>query len=220
MTDDDNTETRKTYKTKLRTKSGFQEYTYLGCPLTRNRTPWCFRLCIPDEEGTGECGRIAPHSFKSRIQLGIESHKKKLLEAHFDKLERMYVAAECNEYYEPGIKISEGAAEIIIPVREKFFHAGGSVHGSVFFKAMDDSAFFAVNSTVEDVFVLTANFHVDFTRPVSTGKIVAKGRFLGVSGKHFLAESVLADSDGNEIGRGSGAFVRSKIPLSPDIGYV
>jgi len=47
------------------------EYTYLGCPMTRNRTPWCFRLCQPDSSGTGQCGRVAPHSFKGRIQLGI-----------------------------------------------------------------------------------------------------------------------------------------------------
>lgn len=51
-------------------------YTYLGCPLTRNRTPWCFRICSPDADGSGECGRVAPHSFKSRIQQGIEDYKK------------------------------------------------------------------------------------------------------------------------------------------------
>lgn len=53
------------------------KYTYLGCPLTRNRTPWCFRICTPDAEGSGECGRLAPHSFKSRIQQGIEDYKRK-----------------------------------------------------------------------------------------------------------------------------------------------
>jgi uncharacterized protein (TIGR00369 family) len=219
VSEDNGAQGRRTYRTKLRTREGLRSYTYLGCPLTRNRSPWCFRLCIPDDEGSGECGRIAPHGLKSRIQLGIENYKKSLLDSHFAKLERMYVAARCNDYFDPGIRISEGAAEIVIPVQEKFFHAAGSVHGAVYFKAMDDSAFFAVNSIVEDVFVLTANFHSFFTRPISSGEIVAKGRFVGMSGKHYLAESVLADSEGNEIGRGSGAFVKSKIPLSPEIGY-
>ena len=59
-----------------RREKKLKAYTYLGCPLTRNRTPWCFRLCTPDAEGCGTCGRVAPHSFKSRIQQGIEEYKK------------------------------------------------------------------------------------------------------------------------------------------------
>jgi hypothetical protein len=37
--------------------------------------------------------------------------------------------------------------------------------------------------------------------------------------RQFIAEAVLHDSAGNEIARGSGVFVRSKFPLSEDIGY-
>ena len=203
----------------VRTKKGLKKYTYLGCPLTRNRSPWCFRLCVPDGEGHGQCGRVAPHSFKSRIQLGIERHKQEKLRAHCGKLERMYVNAPCNDYYDPGIRIEEGAAEIVIPVHEKMFHAAGAVHGSAYFKALDDAAFFAVNSLVDDVFVLTVDFHVSLERPIHSGNLIARGRFMGTSGEQFLAESVLADADGNELGRGEGAFVRSKIKLSPEIGY-
>ena len=35
----------------------------------------------------------------------------------------------------------------------------------------------------------------------------------------FIAEAVLHDSEGNQIGRGSGVFVRSKLPLSGTRGY-
>lgn len=62
---------------RVRTRNDLRKYTYLGCPLTRNRSPWCFRLCRPDADGTGLCGRVAPHSFKSRIQKGIDDFKKK-----------------------------------------------------------------------------------------------------------------------------------------------
>jgi hypothetical protein len=62
---------------RIRVHKKLKDYTYLGCPLTRNRTPWCFRICSPDAEGSGECGRLAPHSFKGRIQQGIEDYKKK-----------------------------------------------------------------------------------------------------------------------------------------------
>jgi uncharacterized protein (TIGR00369 family) len=206
-------------KIKIRTATGVKAYTYLGCPLTRNRSPWCFRLCIPDQEGQGECGRIAPHSLKSRIQAGIEKHKAEKRRAHFEKLERMYVNGPNNRYYQPGIHISEGEAEIVIPVQEQFYHAAHAVHGSVYFKALDDAAFFAVNSLVENVFVLTVSFSLDFLRPVSKGEMIAHGRYVGESGRRFLAEAVLVDSQGNEIGRGSGAFVKSRIPLTEKIGY-
>jgi uncharacterized protein (TIGR00369 family) len=206
-------------KTTLRTKRGLREYSYLGCPLTRNRSPWCFRLCVPEESGEGFCGRLAPHGMQSRIQRGIAERNQRLQEAHFEKLEKMYLAAPCNDYYEPGIKIAEGTAEIVIPVREEFFHAAGAVHGSVYFKALDDAAFFAVNSVVQDVFVLTTNLNTYLSRPISAGLMVARGRLVSHSGKQFLAESVLTSAEGKEIGRAHGTFVRSKMKLSADLGY-
>jgi hypothetical protein len=63
------------------TRKVLREYTYLGCPLTRNRSPWCFRMCTPHPDGTGLCGRVAPHSFKSRIQQGIEEFKSRQAES-------------------------------------------------------------------------------------------------------------------------------------------
>lgn len=62
---------------RVNIRKDLKEYTYLGCPLTNNRTPWCFRTCNPNADGTGFCGRVAPHGFKSRIQQGIEDFKKK-----------------------------------------------------------------------------------------------------------------------------------------------
>ena len=63
-------------KRKIITKNKLKEYTYLGCPLTHNRSAWCFRLCIPDEVGNGRCGRIAPHSLISRIQQSIIDYNR------------------------------------------------------------------------------------------------------------------------------------------------
>jgi hypothetical protein len=88
------TKTRtKTIKRRVRTSKGLKEYTYLGCPLTRNRSPWCFRLCTPDAEGHGHCRRVAPHGFTGRIQLGIQNYNKRQREAHCGKLEHMDLTA-------------------------------------------------------------------------------------------------------------------------------
>lgn len=65
----------KGYK-RVSIRKGLKKYTYLGCPITKNRTPWCFRICRPNADGTGLCGRVAPHGMKDRIQQGIEEFKK------------------------------------------------------------------------------------------------------------------------------------------------
>lgn len=140
-------------------------------------------------------------------------------EEHYRKLERMYASGPVNEYFAPTLRVSPGRAEVTIPVRPDFFHAAGAVHGSVYFKALDDAAFFAVNSLVKDVFVLTVSFNVYLIRPISAGEMKATGRVVHRSRSLFLAEADLTDSKGREIGRGSGTFVRSSMPLSTDIGY-
>ena len=83
-------------------------------------------------------------------------------EEHYRKLERMYLNAPVNEYYVPEIHISEGQAQVSIPVRRDFFHAAEAVHGAVYFKLLDDSSFFAANSLVEDVFVGSDPLHAEF----------------------------------------------------------
>jgi len=138
---------------------------------------------------------------------------------HFRSLENMYAAAPINQIYNPIMTVSEGAAQIEIELSEKFHHSGGGVHGSVYFKMLDDAAFFASNSYEKEVFVLTTSFTTYLTRPVSKGKLTAVGKVVNKNKTQFIAEAVVYDSDGNEIGRGNGVFVRSKLPLNQAAGY-
>jgi uncharacterized protein (TIGR00369 family) len=135
-------------------------------------------------------------------------------EEHFRKLERMYAAAPVNAYFRPELKVSEGKAEVVIPVRPEFFHAAHAVHGAVYFKALDDASFFAVSSVVTDVFVVTVTYNVYLTRPLSEGSMRAIGRVVHQSRQLFLAEAELFDDRGKQVGRGSGSFMRSTIRLS------
>ena len=211
--------TVKTTKRRVKTSTGLKEYTYLGCPLTRNRSPWCFRLCTPDVEGHGHCGRNAPHALTGRIQAGILEYNKRQRAAHCKKLESMYLTAPCNEYYEPGIRISDGEAEVVIPVQDKFLDSAGFVHGSVFHRVMNDAALFAANSIVPKEMMLSTGFHIQFTSTIAEGELIARGRVIGTSDDHCLAEAVVLDSGGEELGRGTGTFVKSEISLSPEMGY-
>jgi len=138
---------------------------------------------------------------------------------HYRALEKMYASAPCNQCYEPTIHISHGTAEVVIPMQKKFFHSGGTAHGSVYFKALDDAAYFAVSSLVTDLFVVTASFTVHILRPISQGEMRARGGVVFASEHLFVAESTIFDSRGREIARGSGDFIKSKIKLSLETGY-
>ena len=138
---------------------------------------------------------------------------------HFTALENMYLAAPISDLYHPSIEISDSEATIKIEVSEQFFHSAGGLHGSVYFKLLDDAAFFAANSLERDVFVLTTSFTTYLTRPVSSGTLRSVGLVVNRNKSQFIAEAVVHDSDGNEIGRGSGVFVRSKLLLSEIRGY-
>ena len=210
---------KKKKKRRVKTSAGLREYTYLGCPLTRNHSPWCFRLCEPDVEGHGHCGRIAPHALTGRIQAGILAYNKRQRAAHCRKLGAMYLTAPCNEYYEPGIRISEGEAEVVIPVQDKFLDAAGSVHGSVIHGAMNDAALFAANSIVPKELVVSTDFNVQFSSTIAKGELIARGRVIGIADDRYLAEAVALDGEGKELGRGTGTFVKTEIPLSSDMGY-
>jgi uncharacterized protein (TIGR00369 family) len=137
---------------------------------------------------------------------------------HYRKLERMYLSAPINQFYSPTIEIAEGRSVIEFPVRPEFFHPGNAIHGSVYFKALDDAAFFAVNSLVEDCFVVTVSFNIYLTRPVSEGILCAEGRMVSSTANHFVGDSVLTVG-GHEVARGSGTFLRSKIRLLDTTGY-
>ena len=52
------------------------------------------------------------------------------------------------------VSIKKGEAHITLPVRKELYHAAGAMHGALYFLALDNAAFFAANSLVEDVFVL------------------------------------------------------------------
>jgi uncharacterized protein (TIGR00369 family) len=139
---------------------------------------------------------------------------------HYRKLENMMYSGPFIKL--TGIKalVKKGEAHMTLQVKQDFFHAAGAMHGALYFLALDNAAYFAVNSLVEDVFVLTVSLTTNITRPVSDGFVKAVGKVVQQKRSKFIAESVLFDSKNNEIARANGVFVRSKIPLSDKIGYV
>ncbi|MEM9327105.1 MAG: PaaI family thioesterase [Bacteroidota bacterium] len=143
------------------------------------------------------------------------------IEEHFRRLERMYLRSKITEqiYETTTIKISCKSAEISLDIQEKYYHALGAIHGSIYFKLLDDAAFFAVNSVVLDKFVLTSNFSLNLLRPEKEGKLTAKGSLRFQSRNLFIADASLINEKGREIGFGTGHFMKSNIDLTEEIGY-
>jgi uncharacterized protein (TIGR00369 family) len=138
---------------------------------------------------------------------------------HYRRLEKMYLGAPINRFYKPAIEIGDGCATIAVEVREDMLHAAHALHGSVYFKVLDDAAFFAANSLIPGHFVLTAGFSLHLLRPVTGGTITATGRIVHRSRRLLVADAVAVDDQGNEVARGTGSFMVSDIELTPEVGY-
>jgi len=150
----------------------------------------------------------------------MENEKQfRVNEQHYRALEKMYLSAPINTMYKPRIKISEKYAEIEMDVKTSFFHSAGAVHGSVYFKMLDDAAFFAANSVENEYFVLTVSFTTYLTKPISGGCLRSVGVVVNQTRKQIIAEAVVYDENGEEVGRGSGIFVRGKMPLVDALGH-
>ena len=139
---------------------------------------------------------------------------------HYRALEALYASAPVNALFSSRLEIvSEGHSRIRFRVDERFHHAAAAAHGTIYFKMLDDAAFYAANSLVTDRFLLTTAFNLHFTKPIRTGEVVAEGRWVSGRRRVFIAEAHLTDAEGDEIGRGTGTFMRSHISLSGLVGY-
>lgn len=139
---------------------------------------------------------------------------------HWRALESLYASAPINRLFDSELSVTgEGTARIAFNIDEGCFHAAGAAHGTIYFKMLDDAAFYAANTLVTDRFLLTTAFNLHFTKPVRTGRVVAEGRWVSGRKRVLVAESRLVDADGEEIGRGTGTFMRSRIALSGLPGY-
>ena len=141
-------------------------------------------------------------------------------EAHFRRLESLYRSAPINRQFQSELRIvGPGRSEIRFQVDERSFHAANAAHGTIYFKMIDDAAFYAANSLISDRFLLTTAFNLHFTKPMRGGEAKAQGRWISGKRRVLVAEARILDSEGEECARGTGTFLRSHIALSGLAGY-
>lgn len=132
----------------------------------------------------------------------------------------MYRAAPMQNFYRNSeISIDDGLCTISLPIHDGFFHAGQAVHGAVYFRMLDDAAYFAVSSRIPGIFIVTSSFNIELLRPVSEGLITATGRVRHMGKSQFIAEATLVNKQGKELAFGSGKFAKSKKSLDQELGY-
>ena len=138
---------------------------------------------------------------------------------HFLKLIRLYESAPSHQWCNAKIKVEYQTSELQLNVDSHHFHGANAVHGSILFKLLDDASYFAAQSVERDHFLVTTSFEVKFCRPVSTGKVHAKGELVLATSNHLFAEAKVFNERNKLLAFGSGQFNRSKMNLNELHGY-
>ena len=130
---------------------------------------------------------------------------------HWRALEGLYASAPINHMFRSSLEIlGEGLSRITFVAEPDCFHAAGAAHGTIYFKMLDDAAFYAANTLVTDRFLLTTSFNLHLSKPIKGGAVVAEGRWVSGRRRVLVAESRLVDEEGDEVARGTGTFMRSR----------
>jgi len=143
-----------------------------------------------------------------------------LMEDHLEKLAKMYHKAPINLLMNATLKVLPSKAIIRMKAEPNYFHAGNSLHGSIYFKMLDDASFFASQSIVSDYFLVTSNYNVHLMRPIFEDELIAEGEVISMSKSIVTASAKLFNSSGKLCAYGTGAFAKSRIKIEDAEGYL
>lgn len=140
--------------------------------------------------------------------------------SHFEGLIRVFHSAPIQDLLKgAAIKLEEGKAEYQLEIKRDYFHAAESLHGAIYFKLLDDSAYFAAATLEREFFLLTKSYQIHFKRPVQENTLLAKGQVLSYSDKEVVAQSTIYNAQGKIVANGEGVFVKSRKLLVELPGY-
>lgn len=139
---------------------------------------------------------------------------------HLENLERMFHAAPIQDMLKGAMmKVGDGKATYVLDISKEYFHAAAALHGAIYFKLLDDAAYFAAASLEETYFLLTKSYTIHFKRPVEIDRLTAVGEVVSEHNGEIVAKSSIINSGGKIVAEGEGSFVRSKKLLADQDGY-
>lgn len=123
--------------------------------------------------------------------------------------------APINRLYQPrDLIVRQGSASLEMPVLEQFFNGGMILHGSAFFKGLDEAAWFAANSLADKFALATTSFTTYIVRPVRSGNLQVLARVISSSKGLVVVESDMFNDSETLVARGCGTFQPTAIPIA------
>lgn len=129
---------------------------------------------------------------------------------HHERLQEMFHGSPVNQQFGSTLTIDgPGAASVVTPVEDRWFHPGGALHAVVYYWLLEVATYFAAASVVEDAFLVNVNLEADITRPVTAGSLTGRGKLVSRSRRVLIAEGTITADEGSPVGLGRGLFVPS-----------
>jgi uncharacterized protein (TIGR00369 family) len=141
--------------------------------------------------------------------------------SHYRNLETLFQSAPLNQGIFKGseLEVEFERATLRLAIGNQYFHAADAMHGAIYFKLLDDSAYFAAASIEKTYFLLTKSYTIHFRRPVMEDTLTAIGKVIEVNEREILATSEIYNSAGKLVANGEGVFVRSTKRLQALDGF-
>jgi acyl-coenzyme A thioesterase PaaI-like protein len=132
---------------------------------------------------------------------------------HLERMKKMYGKAPINNLFNEHIinYAPDGQTSIDFTPGKEHCHTMMSLHGSGYFKLLDDAAFFAAQAQDDTNFIFTTSFNTYLIRAVVPGtELVSKGWVTSGGKSLIIAESRLEEKEtGKLVASGSGTFQKS-----------
>ncbi|AFE06194.1 hypothetical protein COCOR_05105 [Corallococcus coralloides DSM 2259] len=136
-------------------------------------------------------------------------------QAFYDALMRILPLAPINKLYQPrDLVVRKGEASLEMPVLEQFFNGGHMVHGSTYFKGLDEAAWFAANSLADRFALATTSFTTYIVRAVRKGNLQVRARVISATPNLVVVEADMFNDGDVLVARGSGTFQPTQVPIS------
>jgi len=104
--------------------------------------------------------------------------------------------------------LSWGQAVIEVQVQEKHLQPFGIVHGGVFASLLDAAAFWAVYTQVpDDLGMTTVELKLNYLAPLSSGRMIARGKSLRVGKTLCLGEASIVNEEETLLAHGTSTMM-------------
>jgi uncharacterized protein (TIGR00369 family) len=105
-------------------------------------------------------------------------------------------------------ELTWGKSLIEILVQDKHLQPFGMVHGGVFASLIDAAAFWAVYTEIpEDLGMTTVELKLNYLAPLSTGRMIARGKSLRVGKTLCLGEASIVSEEGTLLAHGTSTMM-------------